>query len=186
MLLKTHRRSHQTVSSTRAAEAAQIAPRSLRKVHFVAGVHNKVNIDLDVPKVHYAKIPSVVRYVAPTFQEAASRHKRVPLAFIGGPVVRKTVQVIYPATLPRVADHYVAVRRGTVVLHSTKSRLKLLRGEHNRKRYSERKAHRKAFGSGQLASLKRDRFGLLGASWRNDRTVRHMSGVAAVVRALGG
>lgn len=185
-MLLTKRRSHQTVTLNRAAEAAQTATRSLRKVHYVPDAHKKVSIDIHVPKVYAHEIPDVVRYRAPSFKEAASRHKRVPLAFVGGPHVRKTVQVVYPATLPRVDPHYVAVRRGTVVLHSIKSRTKLLRGEYNRKRYSERKAHRKAFGAGQLASIKRDRFGLLGASVRRNRSIRHMSGVAAVVRALGG
>ena len=145
-----------------------------------------VQTTIHVPQEHVHRIPDVLHYRAPSIVEHPVRHRRVPLVNPSGLLVRKKVNLVVPKALPQVAPHYVAVRSGNVVVHSARSRARLLYRERNRKRRSERKGQRKRYWHGHLASLRSDRYGLVGAALRARSDVRQLHHAALVARALGG
>lgn len=128
-----------------------------------------------------------VTYVYPRSRVQSTRVVRVPLAAPRRRFFLTPVRVVLPSVLPSAEPSYVSVDRGRLNIHSRRQQLRQLRRfEMNRRRYEEHKDGRSKARSGQLASVRNDRLGILSAAARSGFSARRLADVAMVVRALGG
>lgn len=142
-----------------------------------------------------------VSYTYPDRVQRAKRHVRVDLGRKKAGFVPAAVSVLVPAVLPEAAPSYVSVRearKGAVrsrspqlVHHSGRSLRRLMLGtrrrpsEYNRRRYEEVKGRHRMARNGQLASVRRDDAGIVGANYRAGVSAARLADAALVSRALG-
>lgn len=101
--------------------------------------------------------------------------------------VRRRIRIRVPNHLPVVQPSYVSVDRNRINIFSARQRRRLFANrELNRRRYEEKKTHRRKARHGQLDSVSRDRFGIIGRSYRKGRSINGIGDAALVSRAIEG
>lgn len=146
-----------------------------------------LSVDVLMPRSLAARTRrEIYPYPFPEQRQLPSRVIRQRLSAPREPVVRTRVRIRLPRHLPLVRGSYVSIRKGVLNVHSSRQLAAAVsRGELNRRRYQERKRHRRRAHHGQLDSPGAGRFGLVGLASRRGRSVGRIADAALVARALG-
>lgn len=141
-----------------------------------------------------------VSYAYPERIQRERRTVRVQLRPKKESYVARNVLVVAPAALPASEGSYVSVRdlrpsvvraNAELVHHSRRQFKRLMIGnrrrpsEYNRRRYEEIKGRHRMARNGQLASVRRDDAGIIGANYRAGVSAARLADAALVSRALG-
>lgn len=127
----------------------------------------------------------VYPYPVPLQKKLRSRVIRRALRRSSAPLVRAKVRIRIPRRLPLARGSYVSVNNHRLNIHSHRQLQALLAaGEYNRRRYDERKSHRRRARHGQLDSPGATGFGSVAGVARRGGTVNQLADAALVARAI--
>lgn len=164
--------------------------RSSRPQHVSQSTRSRVTSPIITVRVPLPVTLAVrkVSYTYPLQKQLRKRTIRVPIHPLRNTrYVNRTVQVRIPRRLPRTVGSYVSIGRNhTLNIHSARQTHSLLEREYNRRRYSEWKRRRRKARDGQLDSVRRDVFGIIGEAARRGYGPDSLAEAALVTRALGG
>ena len=139
-----------------------------------------VRVTVNVPRQFVSRVPSIV-YAREPDLFAPRRTRRVALAGARR-TVPKRVRVVLPRRTMR--EGYLMYRPGKMTIYNDRRTKRVLTTEANRRRYAEDKVHGRKRGTGQAASLRRDRFNIVGSAVARGRSPRSIEAAAMVARAL--
>lgn len=127
----------------------------------------------------------VYPYPLPLQKRLRSRVIRRSLRRSSAPLVRAKVRIKVPHRLPLSRGSYVSLSRGRLNVHSYRQyKAALAAGELNRRRYDERKGHRRKARYGQLDSPGALAFGSVAESYRRGQSVSRIADAALIARAI--
>ena len=137
-------------------------------------------VSIEVPKQFSNRVPSFVRAKEPD-SFSPRRTRRIKL--IGARrTVKKRVRVLLPRRAMREGS--LMYRPGSMTIYNDRRTKRVLVNENNRNRYSEIKRRRRRRGVGQAASLRGDRFNIVGSAVARGRSPRTVEAAAMVARAI--
>lgn len=135
--------------------------------------------------VAYRARREVYTYPYPMQKRLHGRVIRRALRATSAPLVKARVRIRIPLRLPLARGSYVSLSRGRLNIHSYRQlRALMAAGEYNRRRYDERKTHRRKARHGQLDSPGATAFGSVAEAYRRGAGVRQISDAALVARAI--
>lgn len=120
------------------------------------------------------------------YSPLAGRTRRTPLAPpVPGGYTFRPVRVAVPKWLPKLHPVYATIDRNRINVHSRNQLRSLVAvGEHNRRRYQERKQGKRRAWHGQVASTRRDTYGMIRFAHSRRLSNDRIEQTAMVQRAL--
>jgi len=126
---------------------------------------------------------TVINYVPPSQYFNSTRYLRVPLITSRAAFRTARVTVRVPANRKPVLPAVTAIRRNQIIQYPYRAARLYELIEPNRRRNEERKFSRRE-SAGQMASVRRDTFGMIGEAVRRGYTAAQVADVAMVQRSL--